>query len=186
MLCNCLQPLLISIHTHTHAQNVSSASLQTSTSIQPMFVSFLSVCDTDTQMLHSSSNCLSHTMRFLDTRTITFKIQQKSPKQLRVMSHTLRQGGGSIFTGVKWCELAVTGGINYDQLVSSAARCGDTSSSQLFLISERCQCQDQGVQRASEVLKMHILHWASTLGLVPLFLPSPFPLTTSHSYLLWT
>lgn len=33
---------------------------------------------------------------------------------------------------------------------------------------------------------MRILHLASTLGLVPLFLPSPSPLMTSHPYILQT
>lgn len=70
-----------------------------------MLVPLLTVCDTDTRMLHSSSNYLSHTMRFLDTHTTTFKAQQKSePKKLQgSVSHPERGWGGAflpVSTGV--------------------------------------------------------------------------------------
>lgn len=87
--------------THTHTKCFFSLSSNIYFH-QPTFmlVPLLTVCDTDMHMLHSSpSNYLSHSMRFLDTAG---KVQQKSPSNLRVLSHTLRQGGGSIFACVRW------------------------------------------------------------------------------------
>lgn len=95
------KPSLISTHTHTKCFFSLSSNIHFRWPTF-MLVPLLSVCDIDTHMLHSSpSNYLSHAMRFLDTYTVAFKVQQRSPKKLRVLSHTLRRGGGSIFTCVK-------------------------------------------------------------------------------------
>lgn len=76
----------------THTQNVFSSTSINSHSCLYLFL----LCDTDIHMFHSSpSNYLSHTMRFLDTHTIKSNVQQKSPENFRVLSRTLRQGGGA-------------------------------------------------------------------------------------------
>lgn len=106
--CNCLKTPSISTHTHTKCFFSLSSNIHFCLPTF-MLVPLLTVCDTDTHMLLSSpTNYLSHTMRFLDRHTITFKVQQKPPKKLRVLSHTLRWGGGSIFTYVSLPQRAAT------------------------------------------------------------------------------
>lgn len=97
LLCNCLQPPWSPL---THTQNVFSASLQTSTSTDShsclylflLYVTLTHACFTLLQII-----CLTLWGSWTHTLQHLKHSKSQNPKNFKVLSHTLREGGGEHF-----------------------------------------------------------------------------------------